>query len=460
MRHPWPALLLPLTLAACTAPGTVPTPESFRAQALSPGQSSVLDYIKSISGKYTVAGQHNKEPNSDPTRWTRYVQSTTGKTPGLWGGDFLFRQADIDHRSTMINEAKNQFRSGAVVALTWHACPPTVAEPCDWNTDGVLAKLTDTQWKQLVTPGTALHNAWLARLDKLVPYLQDLRNSGVQALFRPVHEMNDGWSWWGGRPGVSGSRKLYQITYDHLVKTRGITNLIWVWNVKDVGMDRLSDYWPGAEYVDVVSVDMWYKDFPTTTEYNQMLTLAGTKPIALAEVGKVPTPAQLASQPRWAWFMTWAEYVQDDNTPSALTTTYQAGNVLTRDEINVAYGRPAAASSVESSSYPASNVVDGNGETRWSSAYSDNQSLTIDLGTQKRINTVQLSWEAAYARSYQIQVSNDQVNWATVSTTTAGDGGLDNISFTATTARYVKVQCITRATSYGFSLWDVSVFNK
>lgn len=456
MKHPWIALLLPLALAACNS---TPVSETSRPQALSPGQSSVLDYIKSISGKYTISGQHNREPNSDPTKWTRYIQSTTGKTPGLWGGDFLFLQDDINNRQTMINQAKAQYRSGAVVALTWHMCPPTVSEPCNWDSNGVLAKLSDTQWNQLITSGTSLNNAWKARLDKIVPYLQDLKNNNVQALFRPIHEMNDGWSWWGGRPGVNGSRKLYQITYDHLVKTRGLNNLIWVWNVKDFGMDRLADYWPGADYVDVASVDMWYKDFPTSTEYNQMLSIAGSKPIALAEVGKVPTSAQLASQPRWAWFMTWAEYAQTVNTPSSLTAVHQAANVLTRDELNIAYGRPAAASSVQSG-HPASNAVDGNLTTRWSSLSSDNQSLTIDLGSARTFNNVQLAWEAAYAKGYQIQVSNDQVSWWTVYSTTAGDGGTDNVSITATTGRYIKLQLVSRATSYGFSLWDVSVFNK
>ncbi|GEM44443.1 glycosyl hydrolase [Deinococcus cellulosilyticus] len=456
MKHPWIALLVPLCLAACS---TTTSPEATMPQALVPGQSSVLDYIKSISGKYTISGQHNREPNSDPTRWTRYIQSTTGKTPGLWGGDFLFMQSDINYRQTMINEAKNQYRNGAVVALTWHMCPPTVAEPCNWDSNGVLAKLSDTQWNQLITNGTALNNAWKARLDKIVPFLQDLKNNNVQALFRPIHEMNDAWSWWGGRPGVNGSRKLYQITYDYLVKTKGFNNLIWVWNVKDVGMDRLADYWPGADYVDVASVDMWYKDFPTSTEYNQMLAIAGSKPIALAEVGKVPTSAQLASQPRWAWFMTWAEYAQTVNTPASLTAVHQAANVLTRDEMNIAYGRPATASSVQSG-YPASNVTDGNLSTRWSSAASNNQSLTIDLGSARTFNNVQLAWEAAYGRAYQIQVSNDGVSWWTVYNTTTGDGGTDSVSFTATTGRYIKLQLVTRGTSYGFSLWDVSVFNK
>ncbi len=62
--------------------------------------SQVLNYIYSISGKKTIAGQHNKEPNSDPARWTDYIKETTGKYPALWSGDFLFKQVNIDERWT------------------------------------------------------------------------------------------------------------------------------------------------------------------------------------------------------------------------------------------------------------------------------------------------------------------------------------------------------------------------
>jgi len=68
-----------------------------------------LDYIHSISGKKILAGQHNKEPNADPAKWTRYIKETTGKYPALWSGDFLFQQEDIDNRWKMIHEAKEQW---------------------------------------------------------------------------------------------------------------------------------------------------------------------------------------------------------------------------------------------------------------------------------------------------------------------------------------------------------------
>lgn len=128
----------------------------------------------------------------------------------------------------------------------------------------------------------------------------------MPVLLRPVHEMNEGWSWWGGRPGANGSRKRFQIVHDHYL-AQGLTNLVWVWNVKDTNMGSIGDYWPGASYVDIATLDVWVKLAPSASDYQSMLNVAGGKPIALAEVGQVPSVSLLQAQPRWTYFMVWAK---------------------------------------------------------------------------------------------------------------------------------------------------------
>jgi mannan endo-1,4-beta-mannosidase len=86
--------------------------------------STPLDFLRGISGSQTVAGQHNREPNSEPALWTNWIYDTTGKFPGLWSGDFLYEQDDIDSRGTMIDEAKSQWEQGALINLMYHAAPP------------------------------------------------------------------------------------------------------------------------------------------------------------------------------------------------------------------------------------------------------------------------------------------------------------------------------------------------
>jgi len=74
-------------------------------------------------------------------------------------------------------------------------------------------------------------------------------------------------------------------------------------------------------------------------------------------------------------------------------------------------GKTATASSLENATFPASNAVDGNTGTRWSSAFSDPQWLEVDLGASASISQVVLQWEAAYATGFQIQTSTDNTAW-------------------------------------------------
>jgi acyl-homoserine lactone acylase PvdQ len=127
------------------------------------------------------------------------------------------------------------------------------------------------------------------------------------------------------------------------------------------------------------------------------------------------------------------------------------------DVSNLALNRPVSASSTQLF-YSVAAAVDGDPTTRWSSGWSDNQWIRVDLGTSRTVSRVVLRWEAAYARSYRIEVSADGVSWRSVWSTTAGDGGVDDDAFAPTTARYVRMYGVTRATSYGFSLYELEVY--
>jgi hypothetical protein len=78
---------------------------------------------------------------------------------------------------------------------------------------------------------------------------------------------------------------------------------------------------------------------------------------------------------------------------------------------NLALGAVATASSVENSSYPGSNAIDGDPTTRWSSAFSDPQTLELDLGAKANISEITLLWEASYGSAYKIEVSDDRTTW-------------------------------------------------
>jgi hypothetical protein len=120
-------------------------------------------------------------------------------------------------------------------------------------------------------------------------------------------------------------------------------------------------------------------------------------------------------------------------------------------------GRTATASSQENASFPAPSAVDGNLGTRWSSAFADPQWLQVDLGATHTISQVVLNWEAAYATAFQIQTSTNGTTWTTIFSTTSGTGGVQTLPVSGS-GRFVRMNGTTRATQFGYSLWEFQVF--
>ncbi|MCO8274885.1 discoidin domain-containing protein [Actinoplanes sp. TRM 88003] len=138
-------------------------------------------------------------------------------------------------------------------------------------------------------------------------------------------------------------------------------------------------------------------------------------------------------------------------TVAAVTTNASAA------EVPASQGKPATASSVESAAFPASAAVDGNAGTRWSSTFADPQWLQVDLGSTQTISQVVLNWEAAYASAFTIQTSANGSSWTNITPTTAGQAGVQTLNVSGS-GRYVRLNGTTRATPYGYSLWEFQVF--
>jgi mannan endo-1,4-beta-mannosidase len=294
-----------------------------------------LDYLYRISGHQTIAGIHNKEPNATPARWTEEVKTATGKYPGLWSGDFLFQAENIDNRQLMVNEALKQWKKGAVINIMWHACNPALIQPCGWE-GGVLSKLTDDQWHELLTDGTPVNRRWKEMMDEVAGYLQFLKDHGVEVLFRPLHEMNQGVFWWGGRPGPEGTAKLYRMTHDYMTLTKGLTNLIWIWDIQDFGSltSDVTAYNPGNQYWDVAALDVYDdKSGYSMEKYTTMVGISGGKPIAVGECQTLPTAEQLKLQPKWTFFMGWSELEFSKNTVLKIQQIHHAPNIITLDKM-------------------------------------------------------------------------------------------------------------------------------
>jgi mannan endo-1,4-beta-mannosidase len=266
-----------------------------------------------VSGSYILSGQHNFPYHL--SRHSERVATGVGRYPMVWGSDFGFTggtdQDSIEGRDAMIEEAKRQYAAGSIITLMWHAVRPAEDEPVlpvvGWR-GSVQAKLTNDQWAALTTPGTDLNRRWLAQLDVVAGYLKRLQDAKIPVLWRPYHENNGNWFWWGGRKGPGGFQALYRMTFDRLVNYHRLDNLIWVWNTNSPNGKNAGpyhDYYPGPQYVDILATDI-YGEF-LQSHYDDLVELAAGKPIALGEIGHPPSLEVLTNQPKWAWFMGWAD---------------------------------------------------------------------------------------------------------------------------------------------------------
>ncbi|MFE1379663.1 discoidin domain-containing protein [Streptomyces sp. NPDC058740] len=122
-------------------------------------------------------------------------------------------------------------------------------------------------------------------------------------------------------------------------------------------------------------------------------------------------------------------------------------------------GKPATSSSDEDATLTPAKAFDGDPATRWASAEgSDPQWLRVDLGATATVSRVRLSWEAAYAKAYRVEVSSDGATWTALATETAGNGGTDDWTGLTGKGRYLRIYGTARGTSYGYSLYEVEVY--
>jgi mannan endo-1,4-beta-mannosidase len=295
-------------------------PPAYNCEPVNPNATpearALLKKLCDLSGKGILTGQHNFPNNL--SRHSDKVLETVGKYPAVWGSDFGFLDGEdkdsIIHRDRMIEEAKKQAAAGSIVTLCWHMLRPTEDEPGKAGENGrpseswrgsVQARLTDEQWTELITSDSPLHRRWEKYMDTAAEFLKRLQDAHIPVLWRPMHENNGNFFWWGGRPGVYGTQQLYREVYYRMVEVHHLNNLIWVWNQNGPAPEgEFGKYFPGQQYADVVSYDNYSQ--LSDRFYQEILSIANGKPVALGEVGLPPSADVLKSQPRWVWFMTWA----------------------------------------------------------------------------------------------------------------------------------------------------------
>jgi mannan endo-1,4-beta-mannosidase len=304
----------------------------------SPETKKLLSFLYDINGKYIISGQHNY--NGELNTFSDSAKAITGKYPALWGTDFILAGTK-DMGRQIVDEAIKKYKQGYLITLMWHQGRPTDEPPYGWK-ESVQGKLTDAEWQELITPGTALNKKWLDQIDKIASYLKQLRDAHVPVLWRPYHEMNGVWFWWGDKKGENGIIKLWKMMYDRYTNYHHLNNLLWIWGangLRDIPRDQAYHYryyYPGADYVDILGADVYHFDYEQS-DYNELVNVANGKIIALTEVGELPKPEILQAQPKWAWFMVWTSWLWTDNPQGRVKEVYSLPQTLSHDEVKAKF---------------------------------------------------------------------------------------------------------------------------
>lgn len=298
-----------------------------------PETQALLNYLVDTYGNGIISGQQERH-DAD------WIYDQTGKYPALLGLDMMDYSPSRVERgasSQTIEQALNWGQQGGIVQIHWH-----------WNAPKNLLDVPGNEWWSgfytrattfdlayaLAHPQSDDYQLLLRDIDVISNQLKRLQNADIPVIWRPLHEAEGGWFWWGAK-GPEAYKELYHLMYDRMTNLHGLNNLIWVFNSES------EDWYPGDEVVDIVSTDYYAPngDYnPLVNKYEQLVSLVDdTKLVALAENGPMPDPDLIPLfGANWLYFMTWTgDAIRDglQNDPQHLQKVYHSNYVITKDKL-------------------------------------------------------------------------------------------------------------------------------
>lgn len=256
-----------------------------------------------------------------------YILDATGRLPAMRGLDFM--NDDFDG---VVERAVDWWSRGGLVTICWH-CGPDFTGNYDNSKEDEIA-----DWEAVPTDGTPENKAFIANMDNAGRALQRLQEQGVTVLWRPFHEFDGQWFWWG-KGGSDYFKRLWILMYNHFTYDLELNNLIWVLGYSHNGKDYdgvPKQWYPGDEYCDIVGADSYEVEINGAEERLHKIIrriTKGRKPLIFHECGKIPTEQQLRKT-AWCSFMAWhTEWMIDANTKQELSEIYNSDYAITLDEL-------------------------------------------------------------------------------------------------------------------------------
>ncbi|WP_228745289.1 PA14 domain-containing protein [Paenibacillus sp. S150] len=324
--------LTAVPLGLGTAPSTAAASSS--SAPVNPDASAaavkLLSDLYAISGKGIITGQHDYLES--PDEFSNKLKGTSGQYAALHGYELgvISGQSESTaaaQRKNVVNSAINWYKNGGIVAMTFHEQLPGTS----YQWANVQKTISQAEFNKYVTPGTAQYNSLIADLDKVAVSLKSLRDAGVPVLWRPYHEMNGNWFWWGQKNNFA---ELWNIMYERFVGVHQLNNLLWVWNpnAPNAWSDPYELTYPGADKVDVLAADIYNNDY-MNKYHDSLLSLANGKPIAIGENGEMPSTAKLQlSQRKWVYMMNWGKMLYENNSTDTIKGFMSDSYTVTLDQ--------------------------------------------------------------------------------------------------------------------------------
>ena len=245
-----------------------------------PKARAILKYFQTLSAapadspKRILSGQFTDFGSRANLELIDKVHEQTGHWPSLIGVDYSDFGGGLNSAKPN-RTAIDYWNQGGLVTVSAH-----LYNPARTNKTGLRDK--DVDLAALLDPTTATHTNWMAEMDELAAGLRQLKDAHVVVLWRPFHEMNGGWFWWG-RKDPQTFHKLWRQMFDYFSKTKNLDNLLWVYGPNHG--DKTAAYYPGDAYVDIVGLDA-YTDFVDKDHirgYDEIAALP--KPFGFTEYG-------------------------------------------------------------------------------------------------------------------------------------------------------------------------------
>ncbi|QKJ64479.1 glycoside hydrolase family 26 protein [Flavobacterium sp. M31R6] len=267
------------------------------------------------------------------------IKKTTGYDPALLGSDFMFitdksnnSQADnwfYQQEIIITNDVKEAYAKGMINTFSWHIREPN-KEDSFYAADMTTEQKT-TAFKSILPGG--VNNAWYkTKLDKVASVVSNLKGSKgelIPIIFRPFHEFDGSWFWWGADfCSQEDYKAAYQFTVEYLRDTKGVHNILYAFspdNSYATSTNYLNRY-PGDAYVDVLGMDN-YGDLnnqgqtgadKATAKLKMLSDLATTK-VKIAAMTETGYRVTATIAPVTNWFST---YLYSTLTANSIQISY------------------------------------------------------------------------------------------------------------------------------------------